>query len=264
MGAGADLPVAIVTGAARRLGAAIARRLAAERFAVVLHASPASEKEAEAEAERIRENGGSAIAIGCDLAGVDAASILFARAERAFGAVTLLVNNASLFQPDGAADFSPDLFDRHLAVNLRAPLLLAQEMQRRLTPRREGAIINIVDQRVLRPNPMYFSYSVSKAALWNATITLAQAFAPKIRVNAVAPGPVFPNVHDGAEAFAAETAALPLQRAACIDHISDAVVYLATADSVTGQIIAVDGGQHIAWETPDILALNPRSAGGGS
>jgi NAD(P)-dependent dehydrogenase (short-subunit alcohol dehydrogenase family) len=176
----------------------------------------------------------------------------------------LLVNNASLFEPDGAADFSPDRFDRHIAVNLRAPLLLAQEMRRQLPPDCEGAIINVIDQRVLRPNPMYFTYSIAKSALWSATITMAQAFAPTIRVNAIGPGPVLPNVHEGDEAFAREAAALPLRRAASIDDICHAVIYLARARSVTGQLIAVDGGQHIAWKTPDVLALNRRSADGGS
>jgi NAD(P)-dependent dehydrogenase (short-subunit alcohol dehydrogenase family) len=111
---------------------------------------------------------------------------------------------------------------------------------------------------------MYFTYSVSKSALWSATITMAQAFAPRIRVNAVAPGPVLPNVHHGAKVFAEEVAALPLKQAASVADVCEAVVYLANASSVTGQLIAVDGGQHIAWETPDVLALNLRSAGGGS
>jgi NAD(P)-dependent dehydrogenase (short-subunit alcohol dehydrogenase family) len=257
--------VAIVTGAARRIGAAIARRLAAEGFSLVLHTSPASKEEGEAEAERIRKSGGGAIAIACDLVGPDPSSILFSAAERGFGPVTLLINNASFFEPDRAGDFFPDVFERHMAVNVRAPLLLAQEMQRRLPADRQGAIVNIIDQRVLRPNPMYFTYSISKSALWAATITMAQAFAPRMRVNAIGPGPVFPNAYDDAgAAFAEETAALPLKRAASIEDVCDAVVYLAKASSVTGQLIAVDGGQHIAWETPDILALNPRSAGDGS
>ena len=263
MNARADPAVAIVTGASRRIGAAIAQRLAAQHFAVVLHTSIAGETEADAEAAGIRERGGQAIVIAADLSG-DVATPLFTEAERAFGVVTLLVNNASLFEPDGAEDFSADLLNRHMAVNLRAPLLLAQEMHRRLPAERNGAVVNILDQRVLRPNPMYFTYSVSKSALWSATITMAQAFAPRIRVNAVAPGPVLPNVHHGAKVFAEEVAALPLKRAAAVAEICEAVVYLANASSVTGQLIAVDGGQHIAWETPDVLALNPRSAGGGS
>jgi NAD(P)-dependent dehydrogenase (short-subunit alcohol dehydrogenase family) len=257
-------PVAIVTGAARRIGAAIAHRLAAEGFAVVLHTSPASKAEGEAEAARIRNASGRAIAAASDLAGVDPARDLFDKAEHAFGAVTLLVNNASLFEPDRAEDFSPDFLERHIAINLRAPLLLAQEMRKRLPEDREGAVVNIIDQRVLRPNPMYFTYAVSKSALWSATITMAQAFAPKIRVNAIGPGPVFPNVYEGAKAFADETAALPLQRAPSIEEVCNAILYLASARSVTGQLIAVDGGQHLAWETPDVLALNPRSASDGS
>lgn len=265
MSASADPPfVAIVTGAARRIGAAIARRLAGEGVSVLLHTSAASKKDAQAEAERVRACGGNAIVVDCDLANLDAPAILFGEAERAFGPVTLLVNNAALFEPDRAEDFSPALFDRHIAVNLRTPLLLAQEMWRRLPQDREGAIINLVDQRVSRPNPTYFTYSIAKSALWSATVTMAQAFAPKIRVNAIAPGPVLPNVHEGAEAFAAEVAALPLKRGASVEDVCDAVTYLARARSVTGQLIAVDGGQHIAWETPDILALSRRSADGGS
>jgi NAD(P)-dependent dehydrogenase (short-subunit alcohol dehydrogenase family) len=116
----------------------------------------------------------------------------------------------------------------------------------------------------LRPNPLYFSYSISKSALWSATITMAQDFAPRIRVNAVAPGPVLPNVHDGPHAFREEAAALPLKRAASVEDVCDAVIYLGNARSVTGQLIAVDGGQHIAWETTDLLALSRRSAGDGS
>jgi NAD(P)-dependent dehydrogenase (short-subunit alcohol dehydrogenase family) len=265
MSANAAPPIAIVTGAARRIGAAIARRLATEGFSLVLHTSLASRREGEAEAEGIRERGGNAIAVECDLAGQEASSILFNAAERGFGPVTLLVNNASFFQPDRAEDFSAASFERHMAVNVRAPLLLAQEMQRRLPADGQGAIVNIIDQRVLRPNPMYFTYSISKSGLWAATVTMAQAFAPHIRVNAIGPGPVFPNAYDDSgAAFAAETAALPLKRAASIEDICDAVIYLTKASSVTGQLIAVDGGQHIAWKTPDVLALNPRSADDGS
>jgi NAD(P)-dependent dehydrogenase (short-subunit alcohol dehydrogenase family) len=264
MSAKAALPVAIVTGAARRIGADIAQALAREGYALILHTSPASKTEGEAQAARIRQSGGQAIAIACDLGHADASCVLFDAAERELGPIALLVNNASAFEPDRADDLSVDLLERHIAVNLRAPLLLARQMRRRLPADRNGAIVNIIDERVLRPNPMYFTYSISKSALWAATITMAQAFAPRIRVNAIGPGPVLPNAHDGEAAFADETAALPLQQAASLADICDALVYLAKASSVTGQLIAVDGGQHIAWETPDILALNPRSAGDGS
>jgi NAD(P)-dependent dehydrogenase (short-subunit alcohol dehydrogenase family) len=264
MSAKAALPVAIVTGAARRIGADIAQALAREGYALILHTSPASKTEGEAQAARIRQSGGQAIAIACDLGHADASCVLFDAAERELGPIALLVNNASAFEPDRADDFSVDLLERHIAVNLRAPLLLARQMRRRLPADRNGAIVNIIDQRVLRPNPMYFTYSISKSALWAATITMAQAFAPRIRVNAIGPGPVLPNAHDGEAAFAEETAALPLQQAASLADICDALVYLAKASSVTGQLIAVDSGQHIAWETPDILALNRRSAADGS
>jgi NAD(P)-dependent dehydrogenase (short-subunit alcohol dehydrogenase family) len=256
--------VALVTGAARRIGAAIARRLAGEGMSVVLHTSLAGKPDGEAEAERIGGEGGRASVLACDLADTDAASIVLAEAERAFGPVSLLVNNASLFEPDRAEDFTLHAFDRHVAINLRAPLMLAQEMRRRLPSDRTGAIINILDQRVFRPNPLFFTYSLTKSALWSATVTMAQAFAPQVRVNAVGPGPVLPNVHQGAEGFAGESAGLPLKQAVSVEAVCDAVIYLAHATSVTGQMIAVDGGQHIAWQTPDIAALSPRSADGGS
>jgi NAD(P)-dependent dehydrogenase (short-subunit alcohol dehydrogenase family) len=247
--------VALVTGASRRIGAAIAQRLAAEDISVALHTSLARQQDAEAQAEGIRNVGGRAIVVPGDLVDLDAADRLFSTAEGAFGPVTILVNNASLFEPDAAESFSPATFDRHIAVNVRAPLLLGQEMRRRLPEDRKGVIVNMIDQRVLRPNPLCFTYSVSKAALWSATVTMAQAFAPHIRVNAIGPGPVLPNAYDGPETFAAEIAALPLRTAPPIEDICDAVLYLVKARSVTGQMIAVDCGQHIAWETPDIRAL---------
>jgi NAD(P)-dependent dehydrogenase (short-subunit alcohol dehydrogenase family) len=247
--------VALVTGASRRIGAAIAHRLAAEGISVGLHTSVAGQQDAEGQAEHIRSAGGRAIVLACDLVDLDAAALLFSAAERAFGPVTLLVNNASLFEPDVAESFSPATFDRHIAVNVRAPLLLGQEMRRRLPADCKGAIVNMIDQRVLRPNPLCFTYAVSKAALWSATVTMAQAFAPQIRVNAIGPGPVLPNAYEGPDKFAAESAALPLRRAPSIEDVCEAVLYLAKAGSVTGQMIAVDGGQHIAWETPDLRPL---------
>ena len=147
-------------------------------------------------------------------------------------------------------------------MNLRAPLLLAQEMRRRLPGERDGAIINIADQRVLRPNPLYFTYSLSKSALWSATTPWRKPSHREFASMQSRRGPCFRTCMTAADAFAEETASLPLQRAASVEDICNAVIYLANARSVTGQLIAIDGGQHIAWETPDILALSRRSAGG--
>jgi NAD(P)-dependent dehydrogenase (short-subunit alcohol dehydrogenase family) len=166
--------------------------------------------------------------------------------------LTVLVNNASLFEPDSARDFALGVYERQMAVNLRAPLLLSQGFAVRLPADEEGAIVNVIDQRVWRLTPRDFTYTLTKSALWTATRTMAQAFAPRIRVNAVGPGPVLPNQKLGEEEFAAEVAGAPLGRPADLAEVVDAVMYLARARTVTGQMIAVDSGQHLAWRTPDV------------
>jgi NAD(P)-dependent dehydrogenase (short-subunit alcohol dehydrogenase family) len=175
-----------------------------------------------------------------------------AGATAALGPLTLLVNNASLFEDDRAESFDLDLFDRHMAINLRAPLQLARDFAAQVPAHQEAAIINIIDQRVWRLNPLFFSYTLSKSALWSATQTMAQAFAPRIRVNAVGPGPTLANHMQGADTFAREALATPLARAIDPTEIANAVCFLAQARGVTGQMIAVDGGQHLAWKTPDV------------
>ncbi len=243
---------ALVTGASRRLGLAIARALAKKGFAVALHASHRSRGEAEAACAEISAAGGRAYVLSADLADADAVAGLMAQAEAALGPVTLLVNNASLFEADSAGAFDPALFERHMAVNLRAPLQLASDFAARLPHGREGLIVNLIDQRVWRLNPHYFTYTLSKSALWTATQTMAQAFAPRIRVNGVGPGPTLANHMQKDADFANEAASIPLQRAIDPQEIAAAVLFLVEARSVTGQMIAVDGGQHLAWRTPDV------------
>lgn len=237
----------LVTGAARRIGRAIVERLARDGRAVAIHSSARSLPEAEALAAEIAAHGGRATALAADLADPAEAGALVARAIDALGPLTHLVNNASIFEPDTAAEFSANDFDRNMAVNLRAPLLLAQAFVARLPANEIGSIVNLIDQRVLRPDPLYFSYSVSKAALWAATRTMAQSYAPRVRVNAVGPGPVLPNANEGQAAFDAEVAVAPLRRAVDVAEIADAVAWLMAAPGVTGQMIAVDAGQHLAW-----------------
>lgn len=240
---------ALVTGAARRIGRAIVERLAADGWPTVIHASERSASEAHALAETLTARGLRAGVVVADLASAAAAEALIENARALFGPLSCLVNNASIFEPDDAATFDADAFDRHVAVNLRAPLLLAQRFAGQVSASQAPAgasIVNILDQRVLRPSPAYFTYAITKAALWAATRTLAQAFAPRVRVNAVGPGPVLPNVHEGDEGFAAEVASLPLGRQPDAGEIADAVAWLARASSVTGQMIAVDAGQHLA------------------
>lgn len=242
---------ALVTGASRRIGLAIAGRLALDGWPVVLHASPRSADAAELAAQAIRTQGGRAAVAIADLANAAETQALIGQAARAFGPPRLLVNNASVFEIDAPEDFSLGLYERQMAVNLRAPLLLSRDFVAALPGDAQGVIVNIIDQRVWRLTPRYFSYTLAKSALWTATRTMAQAYAPRIRVNAVGPGPVFPNQALGERAFEAEAHAVPLGHAAEVSGVVDAVIYLAQARSVTGQMIAVDAGQHLAWKTPD-------------
>lgn len=242
----------LVTGAARRIGLAIAGRIAHEGRPVVLHSSRRSADDAELAAAAIRKQGGAAAVAVADLADAGETERLVAFAARAFGPLTLLVNNASIFEVDDAQDFALERYERQMAINLRAPLLLSRDFAAQLPAEAEGAIVNVIDQRVWRLTPRYFSYTLAKSALWTATRTMAQAYAPRIRVNAVGPGPVFPNAALGDRDFEIETHGVPLGHAADVSGVVDAVVYLARARSVTGQMIAVDSGQHLAWRTPDV------------
>jgi NAD(P)-dependent dehydrogenase (short-subunit alcohol dehydrogenase family) len=140
-----------------------------------------------------------------------------------------------------------------MATNLAAPVFLAQAFAAQALDGTDNLIINLTDQRVWKPNPQFFSYTLSKAALWAATRTLAQALAPRVRVNAIGPGPTLQSTYQDEEAFAREAAATPLARRPSPEDICAAAIYLIDARTVTGQMIAVDGGQHLAWKTPDIL-----------
>lgn len=245
------MKTAFVTGAARRIGRCIAEHLAAQGYALALHANQ-SAAEAEAFAEEIEAKGGHAVVIEGDLSDAESVGSMIDAASANLGRLSLLVNNASLFKDDAAHDFTAAQFDAHMAVNLRAPLLLSQSFARNAADQ-DPSIIHIIDQRVFRPTPQFFTYTLSKAALLTATITMAQAFAPKIRVNAIGPGPVLPNIHDGSEGFMREAEGTLLGHPVEPNEIARTVLYLAQARSVTGQMIAVDSGQHIGWKTPDII-----------
>jgi NAD(P)-dependent dehydrogenase (short-subunit alcohol dehydrogenase family) len=245
---------ALVTGAAKRIGRAIALRLADEGYAVAVHCrrSRADAQEVQAAIER---SGGRAAIVQADLADIAAVERLVDEASAALGPLTLLVNNASLFEPDGIESIAPELWDRHFAVNLRAPAFLTRDFARQVPEGEDGAVVNIVDQRVWKLNPQFFSYTLTKAALFTATQTMAQALAPRVRVNAVGTGPTLTSSRQSEQDFARQGEALPLRRHPQPEEIADAVVFLARAKSVTGQMLAVDGGQHLAWETPDVRAV---------
>lgn len=236
---------ALVTGGARRIGRVLAATAAEAGYDVAIHVRSV-DAAAEAAAGDVRAHGRKAVILTCDLRQEPAAVALVGDAESELGPVTLLVNSASVFEQDAFADMNRASWDLHMETNLRAPLVLSQVFARRLPADREGLIVNLLDQRVLRPGPDFFSYSLSKSALWDATRMLAQALAPRIRVNAIGPGPSLPSIHQDQAAFDAEVASTLLGRPAAPAQMGAALRYLIDATSVTGQMIAVDSGQHLS------------------
>ena len=249
--ASAALPrAALVTGGAQRIGRAVAAVLAQRGYAVAVQTRHSGEAATELVAE-IAAAGGRAAVVEADLADHAAVLRLVPAAAAQVGPLTLLVNNAAEFEPDEIGALDRARFDRHLAVNLRAPIFLAEAFAAQVRADADASIINVLDQRVFKPTPRFFSYGLAKSALLAATTTLAQALAPRIRVNAVAPGPTLPSPRQDATAFARQAQAVPLGHGPGPQDIADAVLYLAGATSVTGVTIAVDGGQRLAWRTAD-------------
>lgn len=238
--------VALITGAADRIGAAIATRLAAEGYGVVIHYR-SSGAQAEVLADAIGADGGRAGIVRADLANRRERMGLVAAASAPFGPLDVLVNNASAFEPDSIDTLHEDLWDLHMAVHAEAPVFLARDFAAQLPEGKKGNIVNIIDERVLRLSPDYFSYTLSKSLLWTATRTLAQALSPRIRVNAIGPGPTLANVRQTEAEFQASRERLPLGDGATPDEIAEGVMTLLTFGSMTGQMIALDGGEHLEW-----------------
>jgi len=236
---------ALVTGGSRRIGRALTLAAAEAGYDVAIHVRHVDD-DAQAAAADVRARGRKASLHACDLRDEGATAPLIGDAETELGPVTLLVNCASVFEDDSFASMNRASWDAHLETNLRAPLVLAQAFARRLPADRMGLIVNILDQRVFAPAPDFFSYSLSKSALWTATQMLAQALAPRIRVNGIGPGPTLPSIHQDGGDFDDEVSTTLLKRAVDPAEIAQALRYLIDARSVTGQMIAVDAGQHLA------------------
>jgi NAD(P)-dependent dehydrogenase (short-subunit alcohol dehydrogenase family) len=245
---------ALVTGGAKRIGKAIVEDLAAHGFAVAIHCNR-SRQDADVLAQKIRSSGGRAVVVEADLTDPAATGALIAEASEALGPVGLLVNNASIFRDDSVETFDPAVADRHFAIHVNAPAILARAFAEALPVGVKGLIVNIIDQRVWRLTPRYFSYTLSKSALWTATRTMAQALAPGIRVNAIGPGPTLANTRQDDDDFGAQVDGLILKHGPALSEFGAAIRYLWEARSVTGQMIALDGGQHLAWQTPDVTGM---------
>lgn len=255
---------ALVTGAGRRLGRAMALYLAGRGYDLAIHYA-GSRDEAASVADEIRRMGRRAETVAADVLIEDQVQTLIARAAEALGGpVSVLVNNASIFEHDDFATATRASWDRHIESNLRAPFVLTQRFAAQVPdpvsdaagePVAQGLIVNMVDQRVWKLTPDFASYTIAKAALWALTQTSAQGLAPRVRVNAIGPGPTLQGGRQTAEAFAAQRAATVLQRGANPADITAALGFFLDSVAVTGQMIAVDGGQHLAWQTPDVTGV---------
>jgi NAD(P)-dependent dehydrogenase (short-subunit alcohol dehydrogenase family) len=250
--------VALVTGGAQRIGRAIALALAEDGWDVAVHYGRSAAEAAET-VRAIEALGRRAAALGCDLADAAAVRMLPARCAQALGALTCVVNNASLFEYDSAADFSPELLARANAINVAAPVLLAQALAAQLPAGRQGVVINLLDQKLFNPNPDFLSYTMSKAALKEATVLLARALAPRVRVVGIAPGITLPSGDQSDAGFAAAHTKTPLGRSSSPEDIAQAVVFVVHAAAITGTTLLVDGGQHLVPSDRDVMFLTEKT-----
>jgi NAD(P)-dependent dehydrogenase (short-subunit alcohol dehydrogenase family) len=240
---------ALVTGGAQRIGRAISLGLAGAGYGVCIH-HHASAAAAQSLVSEITTLGGRAEAIAADLSMEAETTQLIARAGAAIGPLDVLVNNAALFERDEVDTATRESWDRHMDVNLRAPFVLTQAFAGALTEGIEGNVVNILDQRVRNLTPHFLSYTLSKAGLWTLTRTLALALAPGVRVNGIAPGPVLPSPRQSEDAFRRQAEATPLGRAIAPEEVAKGVLFVLEAGSLTGQMIALDSGQHLHWAAP--------------
>lgn len=245
--------IALITGAGKRIGREIALYLARGGWDIAIHYH-SSDEAASSLKDEIQAQGRNSTLIKANLAKADEVAAIIPRVTDTLGVPSLLVNNASIFDEDDYRQFDPDLFEAHMAINLRAPLMLAAALAKVLTPAGEqqhGNIINITDQRVFDPAPDFVSYTLSKMGLQAATRTMAQGLAPNIRVNAIAPGPVLKSVHQTQEEFEQEASSTPLGHGTSPEEICRAVAFILASPAMTGETIALDGGQRLKWRNKD-------------
>jgi NAD(P)-dependent dehydrogenase (short-subunit alcohol dehydrogenase family) len=249
-----NLKTALVTGGARRVGKAIVSDLSAAGFSVAIHYH-GSDEEARDLVKKLNDAGGKVAIVRADLTDIRAVKGLLSDAASAVGPICLLVNNASVFEPDELDDFTWEHWDRHFAVHLKAPVELSRRFAEALPQGEDGLVVNMIDQRVWKLTPRTFSYTLSKSALWTATKTMAQALAPRVRVNAIGPGPTLQGERQSKADFDAQIEAVLLRRGPELSEFGATIRYLWDTPSITGQMIALDGGQHLGWQTPDVMGI---------
>lgn len=255
---------ALVTGAGKRLGRAMAVYLAGRGYDVAVHYA-GSRDAAEGVVAEIRAMGRQAVALRADLLIEAETQTLIARAAAGLGGpLTLLVNNASIFEHDTLQSATRDSWDRHMESNLRAPFVLTQGFAAQAPaavtdtngePLAQALVVNMIDQRIRKLTPEFSTYTIAKVGLWALTQTAAQGLAPDVRVNAIGPGPTLQGGRQSAEAFATQRAATVSGRGAHPSDITAALGFFIDSPAVTGQMIAVDGGQHLGWKTPDVMGV---------
>ena len=244
---------ALVTGGAKRIGRAIVEDLAAHGYAVAIHCHRSREAAAALAPALAERHGVATAVVAADLAALDGLGTVVAAATEALGPIGLLVNSAAIFEVDTVETVDAGSWSRHMAINAAAPVLLAQAFAAALPADAEGVVVNLIDSRVWRSSPRYFSYAASKAALLAATRTMAQALSPRIRVMAIGPGPVMKSPHQDDAEFERLVASVPLRRAPEAAEIAAAVRFIVDTPSMTGQMLALDGGRFLDWRTPDFL-----------
>ena len=247
---------ALVTGAARRIGRAIALDLARHGWAVAVHHHRSADEAREVVAA-IEAGGGRAALLRADLTREEEVQALVPKAAEALGPLSCLVNNASAFELDLADNATRASWDLHLETNLRAPFVLTQAFARQLPADLPGNVVNLLDQRVWNLTPYFVSYTVSKTGLWTLTRTLALALAPRIRVNAIGPGPALRSARQSVADFQRQCEMTPLKRGTTPEEICDAVRFILGAPALTGQMIVLDGGQHLGMKLPPGVSLPP-------
>ena len=241
---------ALITGAGRRIGRAIALDLASAGWQVAIHYFR-SKREAEVVVKEIEAAGGKASSFRADLGEPGSSARLIANVGDALGPISCLINNASIFERDTVFTATKETWDQHMDLNFWAPFQLAQSLVRQIPEESEGSIINIIDQRVWNLTPEFTTYTLSKVGLWGLTQILARALAPKVRVNGIGPGPTLQSVHQSVDAFAEEWAAMPLKRRVLPEEVASAVRFILDSPSITGQMIAIDSGQHMGMAMGD-------------
>ena len=241
----------IITGGATRIGAAIAEKLSGQNKEIVIHYNKSKSK-AESLKKKIQDNGTNVYLVKGDLSKEKDINKILKFSKSKLKYFDCLINNASIFENDKLENVSSKSWDKHISINLKAPALLSKEFSKN-TKGKNNNIINIIDQRIFKLTPFFFSYTLSKTGLYTLTKTSAISLSPNVRVNGIAPGPTIKNKRQSEKHFKTQYLATPLKQQVDVNEVCNAVDFFIKNSSITGQVLAIDSGQSLNWQTPDIL-----------